>query len=215
VAATKATFEPYVVALTGGIASGKSTVSRLFEELGVPVIDTDVIARELVRKGSPLLARIEMEFGPKIIDETGELRRRKLREIIFSDSEKRARLESLLHPAILDEAQRRIKASRAPYCIVVIPLLAEIGVPSWVDRVLLVDASVAARTERLMVRDRVSEEAARQAIGAQASDASRRRIAGDIVLNEGKADELGTRVADLHRRYLSASAPAAPRPEGE
>jgi dephospho-CoA kinase len=195
--------EPFVVALTGGIAAGKSTVSRLFEELGVPVVDTDVIARELVRPGTPLLAEIEAQFGAAILDEAGELRRRELRRIILTDADRRAALEAILHPAILRESLRQVEQHRgAPYCIVVIPLLAEIGVPDWVDRVLVVEAGEATRIERLRSRDSMSHREAELSLKAQASGESRRAIADDRLVNEGGIDDLKSRVEALHRSYL-------------
>jgi dephospho-CoA kinase len=118
---------PFVVVLTGGIASGKSAVSKRFERLGVPVVDTDEIARELVRPGQPALAAIVTAFGPGILDEKGRLDRRRLRKTIFADPDSRRRLEAILHPAIGTEAERRILSLDAEYCMLVVPLLADSG----------------------------------------------------------------------------------------
>ena len=191
-----------VVALTGGIASGKTSVSDLFSELGVPVVDTDIIARELVAPGKPLLAEITRAFGEEILDSEGTLRRRRLRELIFSDAEKKHQLEAILHPEIRAEVQRRISTLESAYCILVIPLLAETGGYQNVDRVLVVDVCADVQLERLSRRDQVSGEQATAALAAQASRAARLEIADDIISNSGAESELKAKVEELHRFYL-------------
>jgi dephospho-CoA kinase len=193
---------PYVVALTGGIASGKSTVSGLFRELGVPVVDADEIARELVEPGQPLLSSIVGALGQELLDAYGRLKRRKLREMIFSSPQVRAELEAITHPRILEEAERQVFEVTAPYCILVIPLLAEIGGRETVDRVLVVDAETETRVQRVMDRDEMSREEVNAALAAQASQEARLAIADDVLDNSGDLASLPERVAALHRQYL-------------
>lgn len=201
---------PFVVALTGGIASGKTAVSGAFEALGVPVIDTDVIAHELVAPGQPLLESIRAAFGDEFIDPQGALRRRKLRRHVFSDPAARTRLESLLHPAIREAAWSQIEALDAPYCILVVPLLVESGAFPDVDRVLVVDVPEQVQVQRLLARDGVSEADARAALAAQASRAQRLAVADDVIRNDGPLDSLSGQVAELDQRYRAL---AEARPE--
>jgi len=192
---------PYVVVLTGGIASGKSTVSELFASLGVPIVDTDVIARDLVRPGKPALDAITREFGRGILDEGGGLDRSRMRSIVFSDPESRHRLEAILHPAIGAEAERQIHSLNSPYCILVVPLLAESGRYQWADRVLVVDVDEETQISRLMARDNVSREQAEAALRAQTSRKRRLALADDVIENEGNVRALEDRVASLHEKY--------------
>ena len=193
----------YVVGLTGGIASGKTAVSDRFAELGVPIIDTDVIARELVEPGQPVLQEVAVAFGQKILTEEGRLRRRKLREIIFSDPAKQDLLEGILHPAIRAEARRQVEEVESDYCMVVIPLLAESGHFDWLDRVLVVDVPESVQIKRLVARDDVNEEQARASLAAQAGREARLAIADDIIDNSGDVTALDDAVAQLHDKYLS------------
>jgi dephospho-CoA kinase len=189
------------VALTGGIASGKSTVSRLFQARGAPLIDTDLIARELVAPGQPALARIVEHFGPRILLDDGGLDRRRLRRIIFSAPEEKAALERILHPAIRASVETRLADLDAAYVLIAIPLLAE-SQHSWPhDRVLLVDAPRRAQIERLQGRDHCSEQEAITAINNQATRAQRQAIADDIILNDGAIEKLAPQVEALDRRY--------------
>lgn len=201
--------KPRVIVLTGGIASGKSAVSDRFAELGVAVIDSDLIARELVQPGEPAYAEIVQVFGEDILTADGELDRPRMRERIFSDAASRKRLESILHPAIAERARERIRAIRAPYCILVVPLLAETGFFSWADRVLLVDADEATQIRRLMARDGVSRQQAEAALRAQAGRARRQALADDVIDNSGTLEELQAQVEALHRKY-SVSASSRP-----
>ena len=189
--------------LTGGIASGKSAVSHRFAELGAGVVDTDVIARQVVEPGQPALRRIAQEFGPDFLDEGGRLDRRRMRETVFADPQCRARLEAILHPAIAAEARRQILALDAPYCILVIPLFAESTRYPWVNRVLVVDASEELQIRRVMERDGVSREQAQSILDAQASRAQRLARADDVLVNEGSLGELQRKVDELHPRYLT------------
>ena len=199
---------PFRVALTGGIASGKSTVADLFAALGIPVIDTDVIAREVVEPGQPALTAVVQAFGSDVLDPDGRLDRRRLREIIFSDATARARLEAILHPAIRAEMERQsVAAAQAgPYQVLVIPLLAEGGRRDHVDRVLVVDTPETVQVERLMARDAVTREQAEASLRAQAQRATRLSIADDVVKNTGRIEDLREQVAALHERYVKLAA---------
>ncbi len=193
----------FVVALTGGIASGKTAVSARFEELGVAIIDTDIIARELVEPDQPLLACIVAAFGHELLDTNGRLKRRTLRDLIFANKEKRELLDSLMHPEIASEARRRINVAKSGYCILVIPLLIEKGGYSGVDRVLVVDVSPEVQLERLTARDDVSPLQAEAAIASQAERAARLSIADDLIDNSGPEALLEDAVLGLHQLYLS------------
>ena len=195
------TERPFLVALTGGIASGKSTVAGLFAELGVPVIDTDVIAREVVEPGQPTLADVVAAFGPEVLDAEGRLDRRRMRERIFTDPTARQRLEAILHPAIRAEMERQSREAGGPYQVLVIPLLTEGKRRDHVDRVLLVDVPEELQVERLMRRDGVSREQAEASLKAQATRAERLAMADDIVRNAGRLDDLREAVAGLHEKY--------------
>lgn len=195
----------FTVGLTGGIASGKTAVSDRFAALGVPVIDTDMIAREVVAPGHPVLQQVIAAFGEDIIDPDGQLKRRKLRELIFSNPAKQSLLEDILHPAIRNEVKRRIAKIGGSYCIVVIPLLAESGHFEWLDRILVVDVTESTQIERLIARDEVSENQARASLSAQASRETRLRIADDVIDNNGEVENLDSAVAKLHRQYVSLS----------
>ena len=197
---------PLRVALTGGIASGKSTVADLFAARGVPVIDTDVIAREVVEPGTPALAAVVEAFGPEVLGADGRLDRRRMRERIFGDAAARRRLEGILHPAIRAEMARRSLAAGGPYQVLVIPLLAEGGRRDHVDRVLLVDVPEEMQVERLMLRDGVSREQAAASLGAQAGRAARLAIADDVILNTGRADDLDHEVTALDGKYRKLAA---------
>lgn len=198
--------QPFRVALTGGIASGKSTVADHFRALGVPVIDTDVIAREVVEPGQPALAAITAAFGPEVLDAEGRLDRRRMRAQIFADPDARRRLEAILHPAIRAEMERQSRAAGGAYQVLVIPLLAEGGRRDHVDRVLLVDVPEALQVERLMTRDGVSREQAQASLAAQASRAARLAMADDVVQNTARVDDLRAQVAALHENYLQLAA---------
>ena len=193
------------VGLTGGIASGKTAVSDRFAQLGVPVIDTDIIAREVVEPGQPALRNVIAAFGRDIVDGQGSLRRRRLRDIIFSNPDKQDLLESILHPAIRSEVRRQVSRVDAPYCIIVIPLLAESGNFDWLDRVLVVDVPEAVQIERLVKRDDVDTDQARASLAAQASRESRLQIADDVIDNSGDVGALDEVVAGLHEKYLEMS----------
>jgi dephospho-CoA kinase len=195
----------FVVALTGGIASGKSTVAAWFQQLGVEVIDTDLIARQLVEPGEPLLASVVAAFGQELLDAYGRLKRRTLREIIFRNPDKREQLEAIMHPEIAAEARRQINQVQAPYCILAVPLLAEKGGLPGADRVLMVDATAETQLARLTRRDNVTEAQARAAMESQASRKQRLAYAHDVISNDGSLEELQAQVERLHLAYLEKS----------
>jgi dephospho-CoA kinase len=194
--------KPMRVALTGGIACGKSTVAALFAELAVPIVDLDDIAREVVAPGNALLAQVIEHFGPTVRSADGSLDRRAMRELVFKDAKARAALEALLHPSIRALAAEREASARGPYVITVIPLLAETERASDYDRVLLVDCEERSQRERLAQRDRSSAAMIDAALGAQASRAARRALADEVIVNDGARDALAPRVRELHARYL-------------
>ena len=194
---------PLIVGLTGGIGSGKSTAAARFAELGVPVIDTDVIARELVAPGQTALAAIVARFGEDLLDAQGALRRAALRERVFADPAARRDLEALLHPRIRAESLRRIAALRDPYCIWVIPLLLESGARADLDRVLLIDCPEDLQRQRVQARDGLDAASLEGILAAQASRAQRRAIADDIIVNDGPPEALRRAVDAQHAAYLA------------
>jgi len=191
------------IGLTGGIASGKSTVAAMFAEQGAAIIDTDVIARELVVPGQPALEEIRAQFGDSIVRADASLDRRALREIVFTDAVKRRRLEAILHPRIRDEALRQAAAATSPYRIIVVPLLVESPMQDLMDRILVVDCDQRVQAERLHERDEESEEQVRRMIASQASRAARLAIADDIIKNDRSLRDTRLQVEALHRKYLS------------
>lgn len=156
----------YVVAITGGIGSGKTTIANQFAELGIEVVDADVIAREVVEPGTQALAAIAEHFGPDVIEPSGQLDRRTLRERVFSDPQAKTWLNALLHPLIRSEMQRQCAAARSPYCLLVVPLLVENKLTGLADRVLVIDVDEATQIERTCRRDGVSTEQAKAIIAA-------------------------------------------------
>lgn len=195
------------IALTGGIASGKSTVAKLFEALGAKVIDTDRVAREIVTPPSPVLDRIAARFGAGVLREDGALDRAQLRHVVFADARARADLEAITHPAIHDEVERQSHRLGGPYQLIAIPLLVETGTADRYDRVLVVDASPQSRRLRLMIRDGIDAAAADRMLAAQATREARRAIAHDIIDNDGDAAHLARQVQALHRTYLALGSP--------
>ena len=194
------------IGLTGGIASGKSTVARLFAEKGVPVIDLDQVAREVVEPGEPGLAAIVTEFGDGVLDAEGRLDRGALRIRVFRDPDARKRLEALMHPRILEAAVRHAQATGGPYQVIVAPLLVEFGLASWVDRVLVVDCPAEAQLERLLARDGGDEALARAILASQASREQRLAAADDVICNDGPAEQLPAAVATLDALYREMAA---------
>lgn len=194
------------IALTGGVASGKSTVARLFAALGAQLIDTDQVARDVVVPPSPALERIVARFGSDVLQPDGTLDRAALRRRVFSDEAARRDLEAIMHPAIAAEVTRRSAAAGGPYQLIAIPLLVETGTAGDYDRVLLVDAQTDTQHARLMLRDGMTPAAAAQMLAAQASREARRAVAHDIIDNDGDVAQLAPQVEALHRRYLALTA---------
>jgi dephospho-CoA kinase len=192
---------PLLIALTGGIASGKTAVAELFAKLDVPVLDTDQIARDVVAPGMPALGQLVAEFGPEILDAQGGLDRARMRERVFSEPAQRRKLEAITHPAIRAELARRSAAGGGDYQIHVIPLLVETGRAEAYDRVLVVDCPVAAQIERLVARDGTSRERAEEILAAQASREERLNAAHDVIENTGTLEDLERFVQTLHRNY--------------
>lgn len=191
------------VGLTGGIASGKSTVTKFFAALGVPIIDTDQVAREVVEPGQPPLERLVERFGRAILTPDGHLDRPKLREIVFSDPKARADLEALTHPAIGTAVEAWSAAAGGPYQILIIPLLVEKNLASQVDRVLVVDCNEELQIGRLQARDGSTAEQARAILNAQTSRTARLKSAHDVIQNEGDLSAVRDQVSALHTRYLA------------
>ena len=194
----------FSVALTGGIASGKSTVAEAFLRLGVPVFDADVIARDLVHPGRPALAEIATQFGDEMLMSTGELDRRRMRDLVFADVDERRRLEGILHPRVREVLLVAAAASRDAYCMLVIPLLAEWHDDyNWVDRTLLVDVPLETQVVRVMQRDSITRDAALRILAVQATREQRLALADDVIDNTGPSGALDAAVARLHARYLA------------
>jgi dephospho-CoA kinase len=193
------------IGLTGGIASGKSTVANLFAALGVPIIDTDLLAREVVAPGSPLLAQIASHFGPAVLAADGSLDRRALRTRVFADPGERVWLEALTHPAIRTLTDERCNAAGGPYSIVAIPLLVETGGADRFDRVLVVDCDPTIQLARLTARDGTTREEAQRMVSAQATREQRLAVADDVIRNDGDMASLRDQVEKLHRQYVTAA----------
>jgi len=198
------------IALTGGIASGKTTIAKIFETMDATVIDTDAIAREIVAPGQPLLEEVFRVFGADVRRADGSLDRAALRQRVFSDPDLRRRLEAITHPAIDAAMQQRMATlpEGTPYVLLVIPLLLEAGWQDRVDRVLLVDCPESLQVQRLIARDGIDADTAWRMVRSQASREARRQVADDVIGNDGSLDLTGLeeQVRRLDRRYRSAGA---------
>jgi dephospho-CoA kinase len=203
---------PLRIGLTGGIASGKSTVTQRFTELGVPVIDADVASRNVVEPGKPGLAQVVQRFGMGVLDADGGLDRRALRNLIFKDSSLRQALDAILHPLIRAEMEREAATAKGAYVVMAIPLLVEgVSAGKRVDRVLVVDADETLQIQRLQARDGSSAEEARAIIASQASRAARLAAADDVLANTGTVAELRQAVDLLHAQYLQLAQTSSSR----
>lgn len=194
----------YVVAVTGGVASGKSEVTRRFEALGVTVADADIAAREAVVPGSPGLAEVVAAFGPGVLGPDDQLDRAAMRARVFGDQQARQRLEAIVHPLVRAQLREQCAAAAGPYAIVAIPLLSEGGgrqAYPWLDRILVIDVPLDTQRDRLMQRDGIDAALAGRMLSAQATRAQRLAIADDVIVNTGSLEALGRHVSALDRRY--------------
>ena len=192
-----------IIGLTGGIGSGKTAVSDSFEALGIDVVDADLASRVVVQKGKPCLLKIAQHFGEDILTKEAELDRAKLREIIFKSEEEKNWLESLLHPAIANQIQDELNASKSPYTILVSPLLLETNQKDFCSKVLAVDVPVETQVERTLKRDGVSKEQVQAIINSQISRNDRLNLADDVIVNDGTLEDLEIAVKILHEKFLS------------
>ena len=191
------------IGLTGGIASGKTTVADTFGELGATLIDTDIIAREIVAPESEGLEAVVDVFGNAVLTDDGALDRRKMREIVFADKQRRSQLEAILHPRIRDEVGRRMALPDGPYQVIVVPLLVESPLRHAVDRILVVDCPQDVQLARLLHRDAESREQALKIIASQTTRDERLAIADDVVDNSGDIESMIGRVTALHDKYMA------------
>jgi dephospho-CoA kinase len=199
--------ETFKIGLTGGIASGKTTVCNLFKELSIDIIDADVISHELSKKGGAAFEEIVEAFEDDIIGDDGELDRKKLRSIVFSNNTKKKMLENIIHPKVLLSINEKIEASLSNYLIISVPLMIETGMNAMMDRVLLIDCSAETQIQRLIKRDQTTREEAIIIIENQASIETKRELSDDIIINNNATsiEELRMKVKDLDDfyRYLN------------
>ena len=195
---------PYCIGLTGGIGSGKSTAADMFKELGAAVVDTDAISRELTAAGGGAMPEIREQYGPEFIAPDGSLDRERIRRLVFGNAESRKKLEAILHPMIRAESRARVAAARAPYVILVVPLLFESD--AYLDllkRVLVVDCSEERQIERATRRSRISVDEVRAIMESQMPRAARRARADDVIDNDGGIKALRRQVGEIHSEYLN------------
>lgn len=200
------------IGLTGGIASGKSTVANMFAELGATLIDTDVIARDVVEPGQPALEEIRAAFPEQVIGPDGHLDRKELRAIVFADDAKRRQLEAIIHPRIGAATIAQSEQASGPYQLIVVPLLTGSALRQFMDRVLVVDCDESIQLERLIARDTENEPQARRIIAAQVSREERLAIADDVIANDGDLEKTRRDVEQLHQLYLRLGAEKASAP---
>jgi dephospho-CoA kinase len=202
--------KPIRIGLTGGIASGKSTVADMFADLGITVIDTDIIARDVVQPGQAALIEIRGVFGDAVFNADGTLDRSALRQQIFASEAARKQLEAILHPLIQEETMQRIDAASGSYIVIVVPLLVGSPLREQFDRILVVDCDEATQIERLLARDAETEDQARRILAAQASREQRLEIADDVIQNNATLEAISTQVSAIHDSYLTlANLPAS------
>lgn len=195
-----------IVGVTGGIGSGKTATTDEFARLGVEIVDADQVSRDVVNPGTQALARIAERFGPTILTDDGQLQRRQLRDIIFSDPDEKRWLESVLHPLIREEIVRRLQRSRSAYTILVSPLLFETNQHKLCDRVLLVDAPESLQVHRTRRRDQTSDTAVKAIMNQQMSREQRLAMADDVIVNDAGLPELHDAVRALHQKYTAIAA---------
>ena len=190
------------IGLTGGIGSGKTEASRAFSRLGATIIDTDLIARELVEPGQTALSEISATFGAQLIDASGRLDRSQLRQAVFANPEQRQKLESILHPRIRERAMALANQAETPYCILVIPLLVESALDYPLDRILVIDTPQELQYRRVAARDAVTTSEIDAILATQASREKRLAVADDIVVNDSNLEHLHNEIERLHHCYL-------------
>lgn len=190
------------IGLTGGIGSGKSSAAAMFARRGVPVIDADEIAKQLVAPGQPAYERIIQRFGKEFVDADGFIDRGRLRRHVFDDPASRRELEAILHPRVRQQIQRQLRVLRAPYCVIVIPLIFEANQQDLVDRILVIDAAEDTQVQRVAARSSLADDEIRKIIAAQIGRNVRLRQAHDVITNEGELEQLEERVDAFHTRYL-------------
>ena len=189
------------VGLTGGIASGKSIVADMFADLSLPIIDTDIIARQIVMPGEPALAAIRTSFVNDVFNDDGTLDRSALRKLVFADAGQRRQLEAIMHPRIQQETIDQATAAGGDYQLIVVPLLTESPLKDLVDRILVVDCDQDIQMQRLLLRDEESQEQAQRILAAQASREERLTIADDVIYNDASLDATRSQVDTLHDTY--------------
>jgi len=197
---------PYIVALTGGIGSGKTTIANMFAELGVDIVDADIIARQVVEPGQPALLALQQQFGDRVLLSDGSLNRAELRQIIFNSTTDKLWVNNLLHPLIHTETQRQLALAQSAWCLWVVPLLVENNLQHQADQVLVVDVGRETQIRRTMARDNISRQLAENILAAQATREARLAVANDIIDNNASPELVMTHVAELHRRYLTLAA---------
>jgi dephospho-CoA kinase len=196
---------PLRIALTGGIGTGKSTVASTFQALGVPIIDSDIISRAIVKPGSASLEAITKEFGNDVLCSDGRLNRSKLRDIVFDNLESKKKLEEILHPVIYREIEDQINSVKYPYCLIVIPLLIETDSKDKFDRILVVDIPEDIQIKRTAERDKTTSMLIENIIKNQASREQRLKYADDVIDNNQEINDLSKTVMNLHKKYLKLS----------
>ena len=192
-----------IIGLTGGIGSGKSTVAKLFSDLGVPIIDTDVIAREVVEPGQPAYESIIQQFGEHILNKDRTLDRATLKKRILDDDNERTVLENILHPIIFDTVKSELALLNTHYCIVVIPLLVENNRYNMLDRILVIDTPVELQATRINQRDKLDPQSIEKLIAIQATREERLKVASDVITNDKGREALQTKVRQLHDKYMN------------
>ncbi|MBD9359088.1 dephospho-CoA kinase [Methylomonas fluvii] len=190
------------IGLTGGIGSGKSTVCRLFAEFGVPIVDADLIARQLVETGQPALSLIAKSFGQQMLNQDGSLNRARLRDAVFTDADKKRELDGIMHPLVYAQIAAEVNTLTADYCIIAVPLLLESKNPYVVDRVLLIDCPVDVQIARVTARDKLTRQQVQAIIDSQMSRQDRLSKADDVIENIAGPEQLAEQVKRLHNSYI-------------
>jgi dephospho-CoA kinase len=193
------------IALTGGIGSGKTSIASIFKSLGVPIIDSDTISKEIILPGKPCFKDIVNEFGEEILTNKGTIDRYKLRDIIFNNDKARIKLENIIHPVVFKNIDTEISLINYPYCLVIIPLLIETKSTERFDRILVIDALESLQFERIVKRDDISPILIKKIIKTQAKRKERLRYANDIIVNNDKIINLNKSINTLHKKYLGLS----------